>query len=140
MNLAGEIPVSQPGQRILVYGLLRCGQSGHNLLAEAIFESRYRLPGFEMVTAGPYPFAVVGEPAHSIVVEQYVISPHLLNRLDLYEDFHGVGFTDNLYDRIRVMAPSGIRAWIYIISARTRAKRGTNLIRVEGGDWISHHS
>ena len=112
--------------RIVVYGLLRRGQSMAPLLrGRAAFLGRASIEGFEMVDLGSYPGVVPGSGA--IVGEVYEFEGRrLLDQLDRAE---GVFEDPPLYRRVEVEA-LGAPAWLYVY-----ARDASGLRRIGSGDW-----
>ena len=111
--------------RLVVYGLLRRGQSMAPLLRASRYEGRVILEGFQMIDLGSYPGVVAGEG--SVVGEVYTLgSRRLLGALDRAE---GVFEDPPLYRRVEVDA-IGAPAWLYVY-----ARDAAGIPRVASGDW-----
>lgn len=108
---------------IFVYGTLRRGFLNHKLLHNARYLGRHVTePAYTMLDLGAYP-GVVNGGTTPIVGELYAVTPRILHRLDILEDY------PNLYTRTLVAAACG-HAWMYLYRRR-RFHRSV----VVSGDW-----
>jgi gamma-glutamylcyclotransferase (GGCT)/AIG2-like uncharacterized protein YtfP len=113
--------------RLVVYGLLRKGESMAPLLRRATWEGRVVLEGFAMVDLGSYPGVIRAEG--SIVGEVYGL-PHA-GLIDVLDRAEGVFENPPLYRRIEVEA-LGRPAWLYVYDRDLSGLR-----RIESGDWLA---
>ena len=112
---------------LFVYGTLRHGERANFFLRNgSLLISATRLYGFQLLTHGPYPFAMLGKPEHSIVGDIYKIPTALLDRLDEYE-----GVDSGLYIREEYMY-EGLAVFIYIAQTKPEKDR---LQSIPSGDW-----
>ena len=112
--------------RLLVYGLLRKGDSLGHMMAGAESLGEARVAGHDLYDLGDYPGAVPGDG--ELVCELYVLpNPTSLAALDEAE---GVGRNPPLYRRVPVMA-NGRLAWLYVY-----ARSVEGLPKIESGDWF----
>ena len=108
---------------IFVYGTLRRGFRNHALLRNARYLGPHTTgPEFTMLDLGAYPGVVSGGTT-PIVGELYALTPRILNRLDVLEDY------PSLYTRILVATPRG-HAWMYLYRQRPFHRPV-----VASGDW-----
>ena len=111
-------------ERVVVYGLLRKGQSMAHMLSGANFLGEVELDGFDLFHLGTYPGAVDGDG--KIVGEVYEVEG--LDELDRAEKIHD---EPPLYKRVQVEA-LGAPAWIYVY-----ARPLTDSFRIDSGDWAN---
>lgn len=113
--------------RVVVYGLLRRGESMSALLTGATHVGLARVPGIDLFDLGPYPAAVAGT---GVLVGDVYLLPDAatLKELDAAE---GCDRTPPLYRRAEVEA-LGERAWIYLY-----ARDVAGAPRITSGDWLN---
>ena len=111
-------------ERVVVYGLLRKGQSMAHMLADARFVGRVELSGFDLYHLGKYPGAVDGDgKIHGEVYE--------VESLTTLDEAEGTHKDPPLYKRIEIEA-LGAPAWIYVY-----ARPLTDSFRIDSGDWAN---
>ena len=95
-----------------------------------------RVPGV-LFDLGPYPaLRPARSEADSVCGELHaVIDPRALTALDAFEGFDPQNpcGSDYLRERIELLEPRGMRAWIYVYNREPEASR-----RVMPGDWRAH--
>lgn len=112
--------------RVAVYGTLRpgCGNCRAYLSGnDVIHLGTFRLAGFRLYDAGPFPFAGSGEGA--IVVDLFEIGSHtlaILDRLEGHPKFY----------RRREVTVDGASAWMYAVD-----EAPAHLPTVWSGDWMN---
>jgi len=111
-------------ERVVVYGLLRKGQSMAHMLSGAEFLGTVELDGFELYHLGSYPGAVGGDG--KILGEVYAVKS--LKELDRAEKIHE---DPPLYRRVLVEA-LGEPSSIYVY-----ARPLTDSFRIDSGDWAN---
>ncbi len=112
--------------RVIVYGLLRKGQSMAHLLAGARYLGRVDVEGYDLLNMGPYPAAVPGEGG--LVGELYSLSNDPM--LELLDEAEGVYAEPPLYYRESVDG-KGKPAWIYVY-----ARDPEEAPKIPSGDWL----
>ncbi|MDP3850938.1 MAG: gamma-glutamylcyclotransferase family protein [Luteolibacter sp.] len=119
--------MSSPGEKVFVYGTLRCGGSNHFRMAGADYLAagtvRGRLYGIDW-----YPGLVLDEAAAETTGEVYQVSPELMESLD---DFEG-----NEYRPVRAMVTlsdaTPLSAWVWEWLGPCDESQ-----RIVSGDWLS---
>ncbi len=95
-----------------------------------------RVPGV-LFDLGPYPaLRPARSEADSVCGELHaVLDPCALERLDAFEGFdpQDPAGSDYLRERIELLEPRGMRAWIYVYNREPEVSR-----RVMPGDWRAH--
>ena len=117
---------ARKAERLFVYGTLRRGGSNHALLRGARYLGDLATPPlFRLYDFGDWPGAMQGGEL-SIKGEVYSISPRILGRVDLLEDY------PRLYTRQPIDTPWG-PAWVYLLQRRPLRARV-----LANGDWLAH--
>jgi gamma-glutamylcyclotransferase (GGCT)/AIG2-like uncharacterized protein YtfP len=112
--------------RLVVYGLLRRGESLAHLMDGAEFLGDVNVPGFDLYDLGHYPGACPGDGA--VVGELYELASPAV--LDLLDEAEGVHQKPPLYRRELVDA-QGIPAWFYVYARHVAPDK-----RIDSGDWL----
>lgn len=113
--------------RVIVYGLLRKGQSMAHLLGGARDLGLVHVSGYHLLDLGPFPAAVPGDG--EIVGELYALPDARM--LELLDEAEGVFAEPPLYDRESVDG-KGKPAWIYVY-----ARDPEGAPRIPSGDWLN---
>jgi gamma-glutamylaminecyclotransferase len=96
-----------PPTELFVYGSLKRGFRHHSELEGAQFLTEARtIPGYTLVSLGPYPALIVSGRDH-VVGELYRVTAEHLLRLDVFEGSE--------YERGEVELASGTRAQAYLL-------------------------
>lgn len=94
---------------VAVYGTLKKGRGNHGLMMDSEFINKETVKGFIMYNVGGFP-VVYRDINHSIVVEVYEVSQHVLeSNLDPLEGH------PNWYKREQIETTVGT-AWLYIMT------------------------
>jgi gamma-glutamylcyclotransferase (GGCT)/AIG2-like uncharacterized protein YtfP len=112
--------------RVIVYGLLRKGQSMAHLMAGARSVGRVDVEGYDLLNMGPYPAAVPGDGG--IVGELYSLPTDSM--LALLDEAEGVHAEPPLYYRESVDG-RGKPAWIYVYARDPECAP-----KIPSGDWL----
>lgn len=97
---------------LAVYGTLKAGCSNHALIVQAPLVGYDKLCQICLYDIGPYPGARL-EASSGIEVEVYDVTPTLLARLDLLEEYDPADPAHSLYTRELVATRFG-PAWVYL--------------------------
>lgn len=108
---------------VFVYGTLRKAEPNHHWLEDSHFVGHFTTPArYSMIHLGAYP-AVIAAGSTAITGEVYHVTPEVMAKLDLLEDF------PNAYDRKHIPTPYG-QAWMYLW---IQGAEGHSIIK--SGDW-----
>lgn len=109
---------------VFVYGSLRLGESNHHWLEGSRCLGLYTTkPCFTLLDLGDYPAAI--ESGHTAIVgEVYRVSPEVMAKLDLLEDF------PHQFSRRHIPTAYG-QAWMYVWN-HPRASHPL----IASGDWM----
>jgi len=118
---------------VFVYGTLRNGEPYAYYLREALFIGYDKVSGFIMRDLGEYPMVFKkDDPGLTITIEVYKIDHHLLQQLDILEEYNE-NDENSLYIRQTVYSLSGRSGYIYC--GKDESKYLSYNI-IPGGDWM----